>query len=142
MGHYNISFKVHVKGDFYTPWPMTLGSWWVESAVKGLVENVCVVPHRSAEAVDPSYFEKAKRYAHVMRKERLGIDREALLADLAVEGLDVATFDVLLKHRESSAHPSGDGAASTDGGGAATTASAEHQALVEWVAGWLQAQEI
>ena len=136
MGHYNISVKVRVKGDFFTPWPMTLGSWWVESAVKGLAETVCVVPHNSSGAVDPSYFHEAKRYAHVMRKERPGIDREALLADLAVEGLDVATFDALLQRRESDAH--GDGAEAAEEGGVVVTASAKHQALVERVAGWLE----
>lgn len=43
-GRYKITFTVQVgKGKFSTPWPMTLGSWWVEAAVKGQVARIPVV---------------------------------------------------------------------------------------------------
>ena len=40
-----------VKGKFKTPWPMTLGSWWVEAAVRGAMAKLPVVTVKEAEEV-------------------------------------------------------------------------------------------
>jgi NAD-dependent SIR2 family protein deacetylase len=43
-GHYKITCMVTVKGRFKAPWPMVLGSWWVEAAVKGSIPLIPVAP--------------------------------------------------------------------------------------------------
>jgi len=42
QGHYKITFRVQLK-KFLAPFPMVLGSWWVEAAVKGQVPALPVV---------------------------------------------------------------------------------------------------
>jgi len=140
MGHYNILVKVKVKGSFYSPWPMTMGSWWVEGAVKGLLESMCVVPHTGS--TDPSFFDGAKKYAHIMRKAALGISRDALLADVAAEALEEATLDYLLQRREQHAEAEAADNAGQEAAEEAVSSASRHQALIERVAGWLQERAV
>ena len=39
-GHYRVRFMLTVKGKFKAPMVMLLGSWWVEAAIKGEVEQL------------------------------------------------------------------------------------------------------
>lgn len=54
QGHYKITFMVQIKkgAKFRAAWPMVLGSWWAEAAVKGSVPCLPIVTIEQAPAPD------------------------------------------------------------------------------------------
>jgi NAD-dependent SIR2 family protein deacetylase len=49
-GHYKIRCMVTVMGKFKTPWPLLLGSWWVQVAVEGKIPSLPMVTLQEAPA--------------------------------------------------------------------------------------------
>ena len=66
QGHYQARFMVTVMNRFKAPWPLKLGSWWVQAAVDGTVPCIPVVTIQAAPEAEDQGDRQNEQEVHLL----------------------------------------------------------------------------